>query len=248
MPYPPQGAPVLTAEDVWTYAARILTNLLDPRAARIDNLDALLSSRLSEAGFDTRLPEGRAKLIDSLGTPDDFKADVSALLTQAVFLAQMEVIKSRAGASYERGVDSLEAAGDEYHHVTQLFPEGSDETLTFTSGPVDNVFGAWAEVIDSSANKLEDKIIRPAQITAFMVETATVKDEVYVFQVAYGDAKTIVAPYRFIAGETIKLISIQQIRVRSKLIPPGEKVYYRMKCETGGCSCELHMRYYLHRA
>lgn len=39
MPYPPQGSgSQLDAEDVWTYASRILTNLSNTRAAYIDNL------------------------------------------------------------------------------------------------------------------------------------------------------------------------------------------------------------------
>ena len=179
---------------------------------------------------------------------DDARAArIDTLLTQAAFEAGMDLIKNRSGSSYNFETDSLEAAGDEDHHVTNIFPEGSDETLTFTAGGVANTFGSWTEIIDSAANKFSDKIIRDTHISAFMIESSSVRDKVYVFEIAYGDAKTLVAPYRFIAGETIFLPAIQQIRIRSKLLPPGELVYYRMKCETAGATCILHIRHFPHR-
>jgi len=54
------------ADAVWANVVRTLTNLSDVRAARIDNLDVLLSSRLSGSAFDTRLSAARAALIDNL--------------------------------------------------------------------------------------------------------------------------------------------------------------------------------------
>jgi len=44
----PGGA---TAQQVWEYATRVLTNLSDVRAAKIDNLDATVSSRLAAAAY-----------------------------------------------------------------------------------------------------------------------------------------------------------------------------------------------------
>lgn len=80
-----------------------------------------------------------------------------------------------------------------------------------------------------------------------MIESCSVRDEAYTFEVAYGDAKTMMARYRFIAGETVRLPAIQQMRIRSIHLPPEELVYYRMKCETADATCALHIRYYLHR-
>jgi len=55
------------AAGVWSYLPnRRLTNLADGRAVLIDNLDVLLSSRLSKADFDTKIPDARALRIDNL--------------------------------------------------------------------------------------------------------------------------------------------------------------------------------------
>ena len=165
--------------------------------------------------------------------------------TTAEFDEALTLIKTRSVGSYDRDIDSLEASGEESHHLTKIFPEGTDETLTFTAGGVANAFGDWAEIVDNVPNTFSSKITSPTHITAFMIEDANVKDKTYFIEVAYGDAKTVVSRYRFISGET-KLPAIQQMRVRSEDIPVGETVYYRMKCESAGKTCTLHLRYYYH--
>ncbi|GAJ00649.1 unnamed protein product, partial [marine sediment metagenome] len=202
----------LSAEEVWAYITRILTNLPDVRAARIDNLDVLLSTRLSKAFFDS----------------------------------EMTLIKNMPGSSFDSEDDSLEAIGTEHHHITQIFPEDTNETITFTAGGTDNTWSSWAEIDDNNGVKFSDKLTSPTHLTAFLIEACNVKDKAYLLEVAYGDAKTLVARYRFIAGETTKLPPIQQVRIRSEHIPAGEKVYYRMKCEAAGKTCQLHIRYYQH--
>lgn len=157
----------------------------------------------------------------------------------------IESIKTRTGGSYDRTTDSLEAVGEESHHLTKIFPEDTGEHLTFTAGGVANIFGDWAEIVDDVPNTFSSKITSPTHITAFMIEDASKKDKDYLIEVAYGDAKTVVSRYRFISGEA-KLPPIQQMRVRSEDILEGEIVYYRMKCESAGETCALHLRYYYH--
>ena len=140
----------------------------------------------------------------------------------------------------------LEILKREIHHASHIFPEDTDEFLTFTAGVGDNEFSDWVEIEDSEGHKLSDYAVAHLHISALMVEDANVKDKAYMIEIAHGDAKTLITPYRFIAGETTKLPAVQQIRVRSEYIPAGEKVYYRMKCETGGKTCDLHIRYHLH--
>lgn len=43
--------PPKSVEDIWSYVTRVLTNLDNTRAAKIDNLDALISSRLAGSVF-----------------------------------------------------------------------------------------------------------------------------------------------------------------------------------------------------
>lgn len=170
---------------------------------------------------------------------------IEAIPTTSELEEGLSIIKTRTGGSYDRKTDSLEAEGEESHHLTKIFPEGTDEHITFTAGGVANTFGAWAEIVDNVPNSFSSKITHPTHITAFMIEDANVKDKTYFIEVAYGDAKTVVSRYRFISGET-KLPAIQQMRVRSEDIPVGETVYYRMKCESAGKTCTLHLRYYYH--
>lgn len=69
MPDFPKGVTLSVAEiadSVWAHATRILTNLDDTRAAKVDNLDALLSTRLPTTDFDARLPDARATKIDNV--------------------------------------------------------------------------------------------------------------------------------------------------------------------------------------
>jgi len=173
------------------------------------------------------------------------KTLIEALPTTSELDEALNLMKTRTGGSFTRETDSLEAVGEESHHLTKIFPEGTDETLTFTAGGVANAFGAWAEIVDNVPNTFSSKITSPTHITAFMIEDASVKDKTYFLEVAYGDAKTHVAPYRVVSGET-KLPAIPQMRVRSMDIPVGETVYYRMKCESAGETCTLHLRYYHH--
>ncbi|GAI84540.1 unnamed protein product, partial [marine sediment metagenome] len=69
MPDFPKVIPITAAEvaaSVWAHGTRILTNLDDVRAARVDNLDVLMSTRLPTTDFDTRLPDARATKIDNV--------------------------------------------------------------------------------------------------------------------------------------------------------------------------------------
>ena len=133
----------------------------------------------------------------------------------------------------------------EIQHDSAIFPEDTDRFVTFTAGALDNEWSDWVEIEDGLSNKFSDKITATTHISALMIEDANVKDKAYMIEIAHGDAKTPVTPYRFISGET-KLPAIQHMRVRADHIPAGEKVYYRMKCEDGGRTCDLHIRYHVH--
>lgn len=133
----------------------------------------------------------------------------------------------------------------EIQHNSHIFPEDTDEFVVFTAGVGDNEWSAWVEIEDSSGNKFSDEATASLHISALMVEDTNVKDKVYLIEIAYGDDKTPITPKRFISGEA-KLPAIQHVQVRADHIPAGETIYYRMKCEEGGKTCDLHIRYHLH--
>ncbi len=130
-------------------------------------------------------------------------------------------------------------------HTSHLFPEDSNETVTFTAGAPDNTFGAWVEIVDNNAVTFSSKAVNHGiHISSVQIESADTKDKIYILEIAYGAAKTNVVTHRFATGDLVKLDAIQQIRLRPDIIPAGETIYYRMKCETAGATCTLLIRYH----
>lgn len=129
-------------------------------------------------------------------------------------------------------------------HLNYLFPEDSDETGTFTAGGP-NDFGAWAEIVDNNAVTLSSKATSDMHISSIIAEDASEKDKVYVMEISYGDDKTIVARARMLSA-TNKIGHTYQERMRNLIIPAGETIYYRMKCETGQATAVFHFRYHYH--
>lgn len=149
--------------------------------------------------------------------------------------------------TFARETDSLEFLGEAQSHVTSLFPTSSANYVTFTAGGVANTHGAWAEIVDNAAAKLSAAFAAHAgHITGILLEDLSVKDKRYLFELAYGDSKTIILRHRFLSGEVKKLDAVIFVRIRSLVIPAGELLYYRMMCETADATCEISFRYHCH--
>jgi len=145
---------------------------------------------------------------------------------------------------YPYDSDKIDMLLNELSHISYLFPEDSNETMTFTAGLVANAFSDWAEIVDNNAVSLSSR--HPdcgKHISSFIVESTTVKDKVFIYEISYGDDRTIVARGRIISG-TVQLSTIAQERMRNLGIPKEETIYYRMKCETGGASLTATIRYH----
>lgn len=136
----------------------------------------------------------------------------------------------------------------EIHHVTHIFPEASDLDVILTAGGVANVFGAWVEIQDTDvpANTLASRLTSDAHISSVLIEQASEVDEVHMFEISYGAARTIVTPIRLISGERVFLPPIQQMRIRTIVIPAGQTVYYRMMAETALATLHISFRYHFH--
>lgn len=134
---------------------------------------------------------------------------------------------------------------EEAFHLNHLFPEDSDETVIFTAGVGNNDFGAWVEIVDNNAVILSSKFSSTGHISSLVAEDASIRDKVYIWEIAYGDDKTIVVRGRMLSA-TNQIGHTSQERMRNLEIPSGETVFYRMKCETGGGTMTLHLRYHIH--
>jgi len=131
-------------------------------------------------------------------------------------------------------------------HLSNYFPEDSNETVTFTAPGGNDTFGAWAEIVDNNAVTLSSKFAtNSGHISTIQVEDASVKDKVFVLEISYGASNVIVMRGRFVAA-TVQLDTVQQGRRRSLKIPAGETVYYRIKCETGGATARVALRYHFY--
>ena len=131
-------------------------------------------------------------------------------------------------------------------HENFLFPEDTNETVTFVAGNVANTFGAWVEIVDNNAVTFSSKLAAcNGHISSIVARGTSVKDKEYIFEISYGDAKIVVARANLLSG-TNQLSTVQQNKMRNLGIPAGETVYYRMKCETASATMGVRMRYHCH--
>jgi len=141
-------------------------------------------------------------------------------------------------------------------HESFIFPEDTDEYCEVSAGAGNNVFDAWAELVDNNAVTFSSKITERASHISFIIVDYSLVNLMYIIELSYGDAHTIIGRGRFIsrclAGDA-KICqdccfgtSIHPIFLRPKLIPAGETVYFRIKCETSMSACRFHIRYHFH--
>lgn len=139
-------------------------------------------------------------------------------------------------------------AWQEDHHVTGIFPDDTNLTCTLTTHADQHTWCAWTEIADSATTKLSACFDTfDGQIAGMVIESVSDITIIYMLEVAYGDAKTVITRWRF-AGETKFLNPAHEVRVRSALIPAGETVYYRLKSEEDASedTALVHFRYFLH--
>lgn len=133
-------------------------------------------------------------------------------------------------------------------HESAIFPEDTDESVTFTAGTPGDTFNTWAEVkVDGNGTTFSSKVAEEeGHISGILIEDFSVKDKHYLLEIAYGAAKTNVLRHRFIAWDTKKLDAVNFMKIRAAAIPAGETVYYQLKCETALATCEISLRYHTH--
>jgi len=124
-------------------------------------------------------------------------------------------------------------------NIMYLFPETSNVDVTFTAHANPNTWSAWAEIIDGNAVTLSSKFATlTGYLRGIMLSDASVANEIYIIELSYGTAKTIVGRVAVRSDWTYR------IELISARIPAGETVYYRMMAETGGATILARFRYY----
>ena len=164
-------------------------------------------------------------------------------------MASSEVIIGEYGAA-NLAISNIDQKIHDIHeeasHVSALFPEDTDETVTLTAGGGNNAFGAWAELVDNNAVKLSSKYdSRDMHISEISITSTDTNDKRWILEVSYGAAKVVHARLAFGSGN--KFIATEQTgHFKAPELPTDELIYWRMKCETAGAICTIVIRYHLH--
>ena len=165
-------------------------------------------------------------------------------IDKADVLANQDTLLSRLTATRAGYIDDNY---DALHHASVIFPGDTDLTVTLTAGEAANTWGTWAEIEDNEATKLSALIASyPGHITVVQEEELSDINALYMLELAYGDAKIPILEQRF-AGSGRFQSPRHLARTFGNEIPAGEKVYYRLKSDTGVAdTVKAHIRIHLH--
>lgn len=134
------------------------------------------------------------------------------------------------------------------HYRSYIFPDDIAKTATLTAGAGAGDYGDWAELADNLGATLSDLATSDLHISGLKIRSESAADKLYQIELGCGasaDAVSVIDPHELGSG-TKHVEGDEQVRFRPPLIPAGSKVYYRMKCETGGATCIITIRYHYH--
>jgi hypothetical protein len=120
-----------------------------------------------------------------------------------------------------------------------LFPDTTNVTITMTAGNT-NVWGDWVEAADSTAVTLSSKFSASAgYINDMYIYDHSAVDKLYSVELAYGATKTTLA--RTMWHTSFK----DAVQIKSRRVPVGETIYYRMMCSgANGANAKVGFRYF----
>ena len=188
--------------------------------------------------------ESRGYVVLSAGEYASLSTRIDALKVSAdaaVVAAQAAVVQAQAAAANASvaatKVDLFNSA--EVH----LFPATTNLTCTLTAGNT-NQWGAWAEVADNGTNTLSSVFAaNPGYVSDMLFFLPSDAADGYSVELAYGAAKNIlgrVAVWALAGGDIAYVLPI-----KSRYIPAGETIYYRMQCTgANGATVQARFRYF----
>lgn len=139
----------------------------------------------------------------------------------------------------------LREIDDATQHITAIFPSDTNLTCTFTAHANAHTWSAWTEIADSAATKLSAACAtEPGHLTSIVIETISDNAAIYMLEISWGAAKTIITRTRFAGAGKFQAAHIQD-RFWAPSLPAGQLFYYRMKTETAVAdTCTVHFRYH----
>ncbi len=120
-----------------------------------------------------------------------------------------------------------------------LFPNTTNVTITLTAGNT-NVWSNWVEVVDSTNITLSSKFsIASGYINDMYIYDHSAVDKLYCIELSYGVAKTTLG--RMMWHTSFK----DAVQIKSRRVPSGETIYYRMMCSgVNGSTAKVGFRYF----
>lgn len=117
----------------------------------------------------------------------------------------------------------LETLIREMQHETYIFPEDTDETVTFTAAAGAHDWSTWTEIVDNNAVTFSSKLTTLlGHISGVTIETADTNSARYLVEISYGDAHVLVSSTRIYTGGPPLQDMKQETKVRAQVIPAGE--------------------------
>lgn len=131
----------------------------------------------------------------------------------------------------------------ENHHETHIWPSQPDINMVLTAGAVNNAWSGWARLIDSGGDTFwsSDENIH---ITSVLLESASAGTDIYFIELSYTSLHHTITRIRFSSAGVGQLPPLHMVRIRSQDVPMGNMIYYRCKCETGGATVNIALRYH----
>jgi hypothetical protein len=140
----------------------------------------------------------------------------------AVGNAAAAVIQAQAAAAAANA--TLITLLEHNENTAYVFSDNVSQDTKFTAGNGVDTFGAWAEIKDSGNVTLSSKFAAQAgYISQLLFREYSKPDEMYSIEIAYGDAKTVVARAK-VRSDFSWFLDVRSVR-----IPAGQTIYYRMK-------------------
>jgi hypothetical protein len=156
------------------------------------------------------------------GKLDAIKTDAEAAVANAesaVTAAENAVIAAELAAEK---VDLFNTAD------TFLFPADTDYYVLLTADGAAGSFSSWAEIIDNNSVTLSSLFATDAGYVSdiYIYQVTAPADTTHIVEVAYGESKTSLTRVMF-NGDNLNIA-----QVKSRRIPAGETIYYRIMTNT----------------
>jgi hypothetical protein len=199
-----------------------------PIISSLNNESAM--SKLTGDGYVVLASGEYATLIDKLNAIGT-KADAAVIAAQnAVVSAQAAVVAAETAATKVDLFNSAEVF---------LFPSITNATVTLVAGDT-NAWGSWTEIVDSNAVTLSSKFASsPGYISDMYIYGHSAVDKLYCLEIAYGASKITLGRVMYHTS------FIEMAPIKSRLVPEGETVYYRMMCSgANGATAKVGFRYF----